>query len=50
MLRSIRSKAKYHLLINQQVSTSFKHLNDSKVFVEYPNCMNAVDKNINEYN
>ena len=40
---------KYHFLINKWESTSLKHLNDSKAFIEYWNDMDDICKNI-EYN
>ena len=43
-------KAKYQFLISKQKSTSSKHLNDSKPFMEYPNNMDNIYKNIEEYN
>ena len=43
-------EAKYQLLINKRESTGFKHLNDSKVFIEYSIDMGDVHKNIEEYN
>ena len=41
---------KYQFLINKQESTSLKHLNDSKAFIEYSNDMDEIYKNIEEYN
>ena len=35
-------EGKYQLLINKRDSTGLKHLNDSKVFIEYWNDMGAV--------
>ena len=43
-------EAKYQLLINKWESTGFKHLNDSKAFVEYTNDMDDVYKIFEEYN
>ena len=37
-------------MINKQESKGFKHLNDSKDFVEYLNDMDYIYKNIEEYN
>ena len=37
---------KYHFLINKWESTSLKHLNDSKDFIEYWNDMDDICKNI----
>ena len=44
--------AKYQLLIsiNKRESTSLKHLNDSKAFIECSNDMDDIYKNIEEYN
>ena len=44
------SEAKYQLLIDKSESTSLKYLNDSKAFIEYPNDMDGIYKNIEEYN
>ena len=41
---------KFQFLIDKRESTSLKHLNDSKVFIEYSNDMDEIDKNIEEYN
>ena len=41
-----RYEAKYQLQIKKQESTGFKHLNDSKAFIEYSNDMNNIYKNI----
>ena len=41
-------KAKYYLLINKRESTGLKHLNDSKVFIEYSNDMDGIYKNIDK--
>ena len=43
-------EAKYQLLISKRESTGLKYLNDSKVFIEYSNDMDDIDKNIEEYN
>ena len=43
-------KAKYRLLINKRESTSLKHFNDSKAFIEYSNDMDNIYKDIEEYN
>ena len=37
-------EAKYLLLINKRESTSLKHLNGSKAFIEYSNDMNDIYK------
>ena len=38
------------MLINKRESTSFKHLNDSKGFIEYQNYVDDIYKDIEEYN
>ena len=43
-------KAKYQLLIKKRESIGLKYLNDSKAFIEYPNDMDDIYKNIEEYN
>ena len=43
-------KAKYQFLINKRKSTSLRHFNDSKAFIEYLNDMDDVYKNIEKYN
>ena len=43
-------EAKYQFLITKRESTGLKHFNDPKVFIEYSNDMQAVYKNIDEYN
>ena len=43
-------EAKYQFLINKRESTGLKHFNDSKAFIEYPNYMHHVYKNIDQYN
>ena len=43
-------EAIYNFLINKWESTGSKHLNDSKVFIEYSNKMDNIYKNIEEYN
>ena len=40
---------KYQLLIDEKESTDLKCLNDSKSFIEYPNDMDDIYKNIEEY-
>ena len=42
-------EAKYQLLISKRDSTGLKHLNDSKIFIEYSNDMDDIYKNIEEY-
>ena len=43
-------EAKHKFLINKRESTGLKHFNDPKVFIEYSNGMQDVQKNIDEYN
>ena len=43
-------KTKYKLLTEKRESTDLKYLNDSKGFTEYSNDINAIYKNIEEYN
>ena len=43
-------EAKYQPLINKWESTSSKHLNDSRVFIEYSNNIDDIYKNIEEHN
>ena len=43
-------EAKYQFFINKRKSTSLKHMNDSKAFMEYSNDMDDIYKNIEEYN
>ena len=43
-------EAKYQFFINKRKSTSLKHMNDSKAFMEYSNDMDHTYKNIEEYN
>ena len=43
-------EAKYQLLISKKESECLKHLNDSKVFLEYLNNVDDIYKNIEEYN
>ena len=43
-------EAKYQFSINKQESAGLKHLNDSKVFIEYSNDMVDIYKNIEEDN
>ena len=37
------------MLINKRESTGLKYLNDPKVFIEYPNNMDDIYKNIEKY-
>ena len=39
---------KYQFLINKRESTELQHSNDSKTFIEYPNNMDDIYKNIEE--
>ena len=41
---------KYQFLMNKRESTTLKHFNDPKAFIEYSNDMHDVYKNINDYN
>ena len=41
-------EAKYQFLINKRVNLGLKHLNDSKVFIEFSNDMDDIYKNIEE--
>ena len=43
-------EAKYQFLINKRETTGLKHLNDSKVFIEYSSEVQDVYKNMEEYN
>ena len=43
-------EAKYQLLINKQESAGLKFLNDFKAFIEDPNDMNDIYKNIEKHN
>ena len=43
-------EAKYEFLFNKRQSIGFKHLNDSKDFIEYLNDMDDIYKYIEEYN
>ena len=43
-------EAECQMLINKGESTGLKYLNDSKAFIEYPNDMEDIYKNIEEYN
>ena len=46
----ILMKQKYQFSINKRESTWFKHLNDSKAFIEYSNDMVYMYKNVEDYN
>ena len=43
-------EAKYKFLINKRESTGLKHLDGFKAFIEYPNDIDDIYKNIEEYN
>ena len=43
-------EAKHQLFINKRESTGLKIFNDSEAFIEYPNDMDDIYKNIVEYN
>ena len=43
-------EAKYECLIKKREDSRKKHLNDSKVFIEYSNDMDDIYENIEEYN
>ena len=44
------NKPKYQFLIKKRENLEIKHLNDSKAFVEYSQCMDDVYNNIDDYN
>ena len=44
------SESKYEYLIRNRENTGIKHLNDSKVFIEYSNTIDDVYENIDNYN
>ena len=46
----ILMKQKHQFSINKRESTWFKHLNDSKAFIEYSNDMVYIYKNVEDYN
>ena len=41
-------EAKYQYLIKKRENTGLKHFHDPKVFIEYPNDMKDIYKNIEE--
>ena len=43
-------KQNYQFLIKKQERADLKHLDDSKVFIEYSIDLDAIYKNIEEYN
>ena len=44
------SESKYEYLIKNRENSGIKHVNDSKVFIEYSNTMDDVYENIDDYN
>ena len=44
------NEPKYQFLIKKLENGGIKHLNDSKSFIEYSQCMDDVYHNINNYN
>ena len=44
------NEAKYQLLIDTWESTSLKHCNDPKAFIEFPNYLDDIYKKTAEYN
>ena len=44
------NEPKYQFLIKKREDVGIKHLNDSKVFMEYSQCMDDVYNNINDNN
>ena len=43
------NKLKHQFLIKKRENVGIKHLNDSKAFIEYSQCMNDVYSNIDDY-
>ena len=43
-------EAKYQFLINECEDTGLKYLKDSKAFIEYPNDMDDIYEDIEQYN
>ena len=43
-------EAKYQFLINKAESKGLKHFHDSKAFIEYPNNIDDINRNVEEYN
>ena len=43
-------ETKYQFLIKKRGSIGLKHFNDPKAFIEYPNDMQDINKNTDEYN
>ena len=44
------NEPKYKFLIKKRENVGIKHLNDSKTFTEYSQCMDDVYNNIDDYN
>ena len=44
------NELKYQFLIKKREDVGIKHLNDSKAFIEYSQCMDDVYNNIDDYN
>ena len=44
------NEPKYQFLIKKHEDVGIKHLNDSKVFIEYSQCMDDVYYNVHDYN
>ena len=44
------NEPKYQFLIKKREDVGIKHLNDSKAFIEFSQCMDDVYNNINDYN
>ena len=49
-IQKIHVKKNISFLLKKRESTELKYFNDPKVFIEYLNDMQDVDKNIEEYN
>ena len=45
----LKIKVKYQFLINKRESAGLKYLNYSHAFIEYPNDLDDIYKNIEEY-
>ena len=43
-------EVKYQFLINEREDTGLKYLKDSKAFIEYPNDMDDIYEDIEQYN
>ena len=44
------NELKYQFLIKNREDVGIKHLNDSKAFIEYTQCMDYIYNNIDDYN